>query len=157
MREDLKLDVAGAAEADPSAIVQLERELSLAPAPPLRRHVPLLLYGALAFCLGIAMYLAGVLMVFPRYLLGLNSARPREHQRPAGADKRDVLALNVPGGRWYRMPIAGIVEEFRQHKLKANEDEGAFASDDQIPRDRSIDEIRSPKGSVILVRRLEST
>jgi hypothetical protein len=74
MRGDFKLDVAGAAEADPSAIVQLERELCVAPAAPLRRHVPLLLYGALAFCLGIAMYLAGVLMVFPRYLLGLNSA-----------------------------------------------------------------------------------
>ena len=36
------------------------------------RHVPLLLYGALCFCLGICMYLLGVAMVLPRYLLGLN-------------------------------------------------------------------------------------
>jgi hypothetical protein len=73
MREDFRLDVAGAAEADPSALVQLERELLPAPLALPRRHVPLLLYGALAFCLGIAMYLAGVLLVFPRYLLGLNA------------------------------------------------------------------------------------
>lgn len=38
---------------------------------PGRRHTPILMYGVLAFCLGIAMYLAGVLLVFPRYLLGL--------------------------------------------------------------------------------------
>ena len=36
-----------------------------------RVHTPILMYGALCFCLGLAMYLAGVLMVFPRYLLGL--------------------------------------------------------------------------------------
>ena len=36
------------------------------------RHVPLLLYGALLFCAGTAMYLAGVLMSFPRVFLGLN-------------------------------------------------------------------------------------
>jgi len=36
-----------------------------------RRHTPILMYGVLAFGLGIAMYLAGVLLVFPRYLLGL--------------------------------------------------------------------------------------
>ncbi|WP_324808452.1 glycosyltransferase [Sphingomonas sp. LY29] len=41
--------------------------LSLLP----RRHPPLLLWGALSFCVGIVMYLAGVLLVFPRYLLGL--------------------------------------------------------------------------------------
>jgi glycosyltransferase involved in cell wall biosynthesis len=35
--------------------------------------VPLLLYGALCFCAGIGMYLAGVLLVFPRYLLGLQA------------------------------------------------------------------------------------
>ena len=38
---------------------------------PGRRHTPILMYGVLVFCLGIAMYLAGVLLVFPRYLLGL--------------------------------------------------------------------------------------
>lgn len=36
-------------------------------------HPPILLYGVLAFCLGIVMYLAGVLLVFPRYLLGLRA------------------------------------------------------------------------------------
>ena len=38
-----------------------------------RVHTPILMYGALCFCLGLAMYLAGVLMVFPRYLLGLRA------------------------------------------------------------------------------------
>ena len=38
-----------------------------------RRHTPLLLYGALCFCIGLAAYLAGVLLVFPRYLLGLRA------------------------------------------------------------------------------------
>lgn len=37
-----------------------------------RRQKPFLLYGVLAFCVGLLMYLAGVLLVFPRYLLGLN-------------------------------------------------------------------------------------
>lgn len=37
-----------------------------------RHHAPILMYGVLMFCLGFAMYLAGVLMVFPRYLLGLH-------------------------------------------------------------------------------------
>jgi Glycosyl transferase family 2 len=32
----------------------------------------LLLYGILSFCLGVAIYLLGVLLVFPRYALGLN-------------------------------------------------------------------------------------
>lgn len=36
------------------------------------RHPPLLMYGALIFCLAVAMYATGVLLVFPRYLLGLN-------------------------------------------------------------------------------------
>lgn len=37
-----------------------------------RLHKPFLLYGVLAFCIGISMYLVGVLMVFPRYLLGMH-------------------------------------------------------------------------------------
>lgn len=37
-----------------------------------KRHVPLLLYGILCFCMGFAGYLAGVLLVLPRYLLGLH-------------------------------------------------------------------------------------
>jgi len=36
------------------------------------RHKPLLMYGVLCFCLGMLMYLSGVLLVFPRYLLGLH-------------------------------------------------------------------------------------
>jgi hypothetical protein len=35
-------------------------------------RVPFLLYGALCFSFGIAMYLFGVVMVIPRYLFGLN-------------------------------------------------------------------------------------
>ncbi|KAB1072725.1 glycosyltransferase [Methylobacterium planeticum] len=34
-----------------------------------RLHKPFLLYGVLCFCFGVCMYLAGVLLVFPRYLL----------------------------------------------------------------------------------------
>jgi hypothetical protein len=36
-------------------------------------HKPFLLYGVLLFCAGMTMYLIGVLLVFPRYLLGLHS------------------------------------------------------------------------------------
>jgi glycosyltransferase involved in cell wall biosynthesis len=36
------------------------------------QKAPFLLYGVLFFCLGIAVYLAGVLLVFPRYVLGLD-------------------------------------------------------------------------------------
>lgn len=45
-----------------------------APAPAERRsgRVPLLLYGALLFSIGTIMYLAGVVMAFPRVLFGLN-------------------------------------------------------------------------------------
>ena len=37
------------------------------------RHTPVLLYGILCFCIGLVAYLAGVLLVFPRYLLGLHA------------------------------------------------------------------------------------
>jgi glycosyltransferase involved in cell wall biosynthesis len=37
-----------------------------------KRSTPLLLYGVLFFCVGIALYLGGVLLVFPRYLFGLH-------------------------------------------------------------------------------------
>jgi hypothetical protein len=43
------------------------------PESSIDRSTPFLLYGALFFCLGIATYLAGVLLVFPRYLLGLHA------------------------------------------------------------------------------------
>lgn len=36
------------------------------------RHMPFLLYGLLLFCFGIAMYLFGVVLVIPRYLLNLH-------------------------------------------------------------------------------------
>jgi hypothetical protein len=36
-------------------------------------HIPFLMYGMLSVCLGLAMYLFGVLLVVPRYLMGLNS------------------------------------------------------------------------------------
>jgi len=74
LRDDWKLDPATAAEAEPAALARLERELGLFPP---RKHVPFLLWGVLAFCAGLAMYLAGVLLVFPRYLLGLNATLDR--------------------------------------------------------------------------------
>lgn len=37
-------------------------------------HKPFLLYGVLAFCVGLVMYVAGILLVFPRYLLNLHAA-----------------------------------------------------------------------------------
>lgn len=39
---------------------------------PVRRHPPLLLWGVLIFCAGIAMYLTGVLISIPRILFGLD-------------------------------------------------------------------------------------
>jgi cellulose synthase/poly-beta-1,6-N-acetylglucosamine synthase-like glycosyltransferase len=36
-------------------------------------HKPFLLWGVLCLCLGFMMYMTGVLLVFPRYLLGLHS------------------------------------------------------------------------------------
>ena len=53
-----------------------------APAPQTRLHnhlvgavkrIPFLLYGMLLTCFGVALYLLGVLLVFPRYLFGLNA------------------------------------------------------------------------------------
>ena len=41
--------------------------------PEQPRHTPLLLYGILCFSVGLIAYLAGVLLVFPRYLLGLHA------------------------------------------------------------------------------------
>lgn len=48
----------------------IERQSSLELAA--NRSTPLLLWGALLFCLGIAGFLSGVMLVFPRYLLGLH-------------------------------------------------------------------------------------
>lgn len=45
---------------------------STAPKARKAASVPLMLYGILCFCVGLLMYLAGVLLVFPRYLLDLH-------------------------------------------------------------------------------------
>src|ERR1022692_3600246 len=37
------------------------------------RRVPLLLYGILLFCVGVGMYMIGVLMILPRFFLNLNA------------------------------------------------------------------------------------
>src|SRR3954451_6374389 len=69
MRENWQIGAAEAFPLDPSAAAQIESELAERLARrPSPRHVPLLLYGTLCFCLGITFYLVGVLMVFPRYL-----------------------------------------------------------------------------------------
>lgn len=74
MRESWDFDTAVAAPLDQTGAEALEAELSERRARrPSRRHVPLLLYGVLSFCVGSSMYLFGVLLVFPRYLLGLNA------------------------------------------------------------------------------------
>ncbi len=70
MRDEGKLDPASAAAVDVGALDQLKRELGLAPP---RKHAPLLMWGVLSSCVGLATYLTGVLLVFPRYLLGLHS------------------------------------------------------------------------------------
>ncbi|HUE79931.1 MAG TPA: glycosyltransferase [Sphingomicrobium sp.] len=59
--------------ADRRAAIESDLVAASAPRPERRMHPPLLLYGTLIFCVGIAMYLLGVLLVFPRYLLGLNA------------------------------------------------------------------------------------
>ncbi|MEA2998419.1 MAG: hypothetical protein QOK17_252 [Sphingomonadales bacterium] len=72
MRENWQIGGADAFPLDPSAAAEIESELAERLARrPSPRHLPLLLYGMVCFCLGIAAYLAGVLMVFPRYFLGL--------------------------------------------------------------------------------------
>ena len=74
MRENLGLDSSDAMPVAPNALETVEDELlSRRKRSPRSKHPPLLLYGALLFCVGIAMYLFGVLLVFPRYLLGLEA------------------------------------------------------------------------------------
>jgi hypothetical protein len=74
MRDNWDLKPADAAPLDPAGAAGIETELAERIArKPAPHHVPLLLYGVLSFCAGIFMYLTGVLMVFPRYLLGLNA------------------------------------------------------------------------------------
>ena len=76
MRDNLKLSPLDASplQEEPTAAIEQELSASLGQRTANARHVPLLLYGVLLFCAGMAMYLLGVLMVVPRYLLGLNAA-----------------------------------------------------------------------------------
>jgi len=57
----------------PTALAGAHTTRTAALAKPRSRllSLPFLLYGIYLFCIGIVMYLAGVLLVFPRYLLGL--------------------------------------------------------------------------------------
>ena len=77
MRENLKFFGGDAAPSGMEASAAIAAELSEAGGPTRQAgssgHVPLLMYGALLFCAGLAMYLLGVLLVLPRYLLGLNA------------------------------------------------------------------------------------
>jgi hypothetical protein len=75
MRENLKLSPSDASpvQEDQSAAIKREISASVGHRRTRARHAPLLLYGVLLFCAGIAMYLLGVLLVVPRYLLGLNA------------------------------------------------------------------------------------
>ena len=73
MRDNLKLRSDDAAPVGPAEWAELRADLIGPASSPIRAHPPLLLYGVLIFCAGIAAYLFGVLLVFPRYLLGLNS------------------------------------------------------------------------------------
>lgn len=47
------------------------------PKPGRPKHYPLLMWGVLFFCAGLGIYLIGVLLVFPRYLFGLNATLDR--------------------------------------------------------------------------------
>jgi hypothetical protein len=73
MRENWKLDPAGSGPLDVEGNLSLASELADRLArQPARPHLPFLLYGMVSFSLGIAAYLTGVLLVFPRYFLGIN-------------------------------------------------------------------------------------
>ena len=72
MSNKLKLQDAEPAPIAPAEWAELRADLLRAPAKPAAVHPPLLLYGVLIFCIGLSGYLFGVLLVFPRYLLGLN-------------------------------------------------------------------------------------
>jgi glycosyl transferase family 2 len=73
VRDNLKLRSKDAAPIGAAEWAELRADLIRPAAKPTGAHPPLLLYGILVFCLGIAGYLFGVLLVFPRYLLGLNA------------------------------------------------------------------------------------
>lgn len=75
MRDNLEFPPGDTAPLERGAQADLERELAdvVERRTVASGHIPLLLYGTLLSCVGIAMYLAGVLLVVPRYLLGMNA------------------------------------------------------------------------------------
>lgn len=74
LRNEPNLKPISADEVDGRVLASLHREMGHASR---RKHPPLLLWGVLAVCAGLAMYLAGVLLVFPRYVLVLHSPLDR--------------------------------------------------------------------------------
>jgi cellulose synthase/poly-beta-1,6-N-acetylglucosamine synthase-like glycosyltransferase len=66
----MKLEKVAPAEPSPVEFADATPKLPVGLARP--KHIPLFLYGILIFCVGLMAYFFGVLMVFPRYLLGLN-------------------------------------------------------------------------------------
>lgn len=70
MRDNWKFDITDAQPLPAAEARELEHAERLARRPT--QHPPFLLYGVVIFCLGIAAYLLGVLLVVPRYALGLN-------------------------------------------------------------------------------------
>jgi hypothetical protein len=75
MRDNHDFANVEAAPLDFARQADIANELDFATSPrrrPNPKHIPLLLYGTLLFCFGISTFLFGVLLVFPRYLLGLN-------------------------------------------------------------------------------------
>lgn len=73
MRDNLKLRREDASPIGVAERAGLEADLLGTTSEQDRAHLPLLLYGVLLFCTGITAYLFGVLLVFPRYLFGLNA------------------------------------------------------------------------------------
>lgn len=61
------------------------------------------------------------------------------------------MALNVPGGRWYKMPTACIVEKFVQRDLQPLEEEGGLTMPRRIGGPVPTNEVRGQWGNVILV------
>jgi hypothetical protein len=67
------------------------------------RKIPFLLYGILAISIGMATYLLGILMVVPRYLLGL---RARLLQVDSAALGEAVRCLGLPGDKSPALPLS---------------------------------------------------
>lgn len=74
LRNEPNFDHLTAAEVDEPFLASIQRELGHAKK---RKHIPLLLWGVIAVCIGLTMYVSGVLLVFPRYLLVLHAPLDR--------------------------------------------------------------------------------